>query len=181
MDGTEPPEAASLASESDATRTRCSDAERKQPGSELEQERWRAGNKAPCAKSLVPLLGAMKDFPTELMQRMIPAGRAILLAMVSKEVRAAMGRVKPAVRVRASRAALSHPTSLVERGLANLQECCRVTGLDLSHIGIGEDEAGWLAAVLPQCRSLAQLDLRGPRREAVHIARPSRPWRQPRS
>ncbi len=153
---TEPQEAASLASESNATRTRCSDAEQKQPGSELEQKRWRAENKSLCAKSLVPLLGAMKDFPTELMQTMIPAGRGILLAMVSKEVRAAMGCVKPAVSVRASRSFMQVCKS---RGLANLQESCCVTALDLFEMDVGEDEAGRLAAVLPQCTSLAHLDL----------------------
>ena len=54
---------------------------------------------------LVPLLSALEDFPMELMQRLIPADRAIMLGMVSKKVRAAMGRVKPAARVKARRAA----------------------------------------------------------------------------
>ena len=54
---------------------------------------------------LVPLVSALEDFPTELMQRLIPADRAIMLGMVSKEVRAAIGRVKPAARVKARRAA----------------------------------------------------------------------------
>ena len=54
---------------------------------------------------LVPLVSALEDFPTELMQRLIPADRAIMLGMVSKEVRAAMGRVKPAARVKAKQAA----------------------------------------------------------------------------
>ena len=73
--------------------------------SEVEQKRLREEYERPCARSLVPLLSAMKDFPTELMQRMIPADRAIMLSMVSKEMQAAMGRVKPAARVKAKRAA----------------------------------------------------------------------------
>jgi len=61
-------------------------------------------NKASCTRSLKPLLSAMKDFPSELMQRMIPVDRAIMLVEVSKEMRAAMGRVKPAARVQAKQA-----------------------------------------------------------------------------
>ena len=161
--------------------------------SEVEQKRLREENERPCARSLVPLLSAMKDFPTELMQRMIPADRAIMLGMVSNEMRAAMGRVKPAARVKgqasrgpASRSrgkcrasarkydaqrggkhgarkalqtALIKPIALLERGLGNLQEWCRVTALDLSAIEIGDEGAGRLATVLPQSTSLAQLHL----------------------
>ena len=134
MDATEAQEAAPLASESNA--------------------------------HLVPLLSALEDFPMELMQRLIPADRAIMLGMVSKKVRAAMGRVKPAARVKARRAAAQpagagasaeqepqsmmlsvgasmvraralqtaviKPIALLERGLGNLQEWCRVTALDLT-------------------------------------------------
>jgi len=156
MDATEAQEAAPLASESDA--------------------------------HLVPLLSALEDFPMELMQRLIPADRAIMLGMVSDEVRTAMGRVKPAARVKgqasrgpASRSrgkcraratkhdaqrggkhgarkalqtALIKPIALLERGLGNLQEWCRVTALDLSAIEIGDEGAGRLATVLPQSTSL---------------------------
>ena len=155
--------------------------------SEGEQTRLREENERPCARSPVPLLSAMKDFPTELMQRLIPADRAIMLGMVSKEMRAAMGRVKPAARVKAKQAARAgagqgphsmmtsdragivsaratqtaamKPISMLERGLGKLQEWCRVTTLDLSTMKIGAEGAGLLAAVLPQCTSLAKLDL----------------------
>ena len=43
------------------------------------EKRLRKENERPFARSLVPLLSAMKDFETELMQRMIPADRAIML------------------------------------------------------------------------------------------------------
>ena len=105
MDATELQEAASLACESKALRTRGYDMEPKLRESEVEQKRLREENERPCARSLVPLLSAMKDFPTELMQRLIPADRAIMLGMVSKEMRAAMGRVKPAARIKAKQAA----------------------------------------------------------------------------
>ena len=155
--------------------------------SEGEQTRLREENERPCARSPVPLLSAMKDFPTELMQRMIPADRAIMLGMVSNEMRAAMGRVKPAARVKAKKAARAgaeqgpqsmmtsvgtsmmsarapqtaviEPISMLERGLGKLQEWCRVTALDLSAIRIRGEGAGRLAAVLPECTSLAHLDL----------------------
>jgi hypothetical protein len=107
---------------------------------------------------------AGKTFPMELMQcymqRMIPAERATLLSMVSKELRAAMGRVKPAARVKGKQAApqpagtgaragqveasmvsarapqtvVIQPIALLERGLSNLQKWYRVTALHLSAI-----------------------------------------------
>ena len=193
MDATELQEAASLASESSALRARGCDMESRLRESEGEQTRLREENERPCARSPVPLLSAMKDFPTELMQRLIPADRAIMLGMVSKEMRAAMGRVKPAARVKAKQAAfraagagegagqgtknmmpseggsmvsarapqsaVMEPISVLERGLGKLQEWCRVTALDLSAIAVGAKGAGRLAAVLPQCTSLAHLHL----------------------
>ena len=187
MDATELQEAASLASESSALKARGCDMESRLRESEGEQTRLREENERPCARSLVPLLSAMKDFPTELMQRLIPADRAIMLGMVSKEMRAAMGRVKPAARVKAKQAAragagqgpqsmmtsegagmmsarapqtaVMKPISMLERGVGKLQEWCRVTALDLSAIKIGGEGAGLLAAVLPRCPSLAHLHL----------------------
>ena len=63
------------------------------------------------------------------------------------------------VSARALQTALIKPIVLLERGLGNLQECCRVTALDLSAIEIGDEGAGRLAAVLPQCTLRAHLDL----------------------
>ena len=154
---------------------------------QMEREKLKLENKASCTRSLKPLLSAMKDFPSELMQRMIPVDRSIMLGMVSKEMRAAMGRVKPAARVKAKQAARAgagqgpqsmmtsvgtsivsarapqtaviEPISMLERGLGKLQEWCRVTALDLSAIKIGGEGAGLLAAVLPRCPLLAHLHL----------------------
>jgi Ran GTPase-activating protein (RanGAP) involved in mRNA processing and transport len=60
---------------------------------------------------------------------------------------------------RAPQTAVMKPVSMLERGVGKLQEWCRVTALDLSAIKIGGEGAGRLAAVLPECTSLAHLDL----------------------
>jgi hypothetical protein len=72
------------------------------------------------------LLSAMKDFPTEIMQRMIPEDSVIMLGMVSKEVRAALGRVKPAARVRCacSQTEDAHAEQKTPGGIG-----CRVKGI----------------------------------------------------
>ena len=63
MDATELQEAASLACESKALRTRGCDMEPKLRESEVEQKRLREEIERPCARSLVPLVRALQDFP----------------------------------------------------------------------------------------------------------------------
>ena len=63
MDATELQEAASLAGESKALGTRGYDMEPKLRESEVEQKRLREEIERPCARSLVPLVRALEDFP----------------------------------------------------------------------------------------------------------------------
>jgi hypothetical protein len=162
MDGTQPQEAASLTSELKASRTRCSELEHElrksqREASKLEVLRTRCTDLELLQRILpADLLSAMKGFPQELTQRMISADRAIMLAMVSKEVRAAIEHVRPAARAKAKpmleidwvKAKPKQDIDEVEGGLRTIARFCLITVLDLSPLRIGREGVGRLVAVL---------------------------------
>ena len=106
-----------------------------------------------CPSALVRALEAMEE---ELARRIIPGERCMMLRQVSKTMRTAMERVRPPVMIKVKR---RQRTESVEKGIMDMTRWYRITAIDLSNARIGAEGAGRLAAVLPQCPSLAHLDL----------------------
>jgi len=131
--------------------------------------------------ALVRALEAMEE---ELARRVIPGERSVMLRQVSKAMRTAMERVRPPVRIKVKR---GQRTESVEKGIVDMTRWCRITAIDLSKAWIGAEGAGRLAAVLPQCPSLAHLHLWGNEigaqgaemLAAMPITCPSGSWREP--
>jgi hypothetical protein len=105
-----------------------------------------------CLSALVRALEAMEE---ELAQRVIPGERSMMLRQVSKTMRTAMERVRPPAMIKAKR---GQRTESVEKGILDKMRWCRITDIDLSNTRIKAEGAGRLAAVLPQCPSLAHLN-----------------------
>ena len=126
------------------------------------------------------LLRAVENFPEELLSRICPAERAIMLLATSARVRGLLTRMQrrlPAVvrmvptdspqwnRIRwrcwlAGTADWNQlPINSLASELPRLQTRCSVVRIDLSSRGIKAQGAGRLARVLGQCSSLAELYL----------------------
>ena len=126
------------------------------------------------------LLRAVENFPEELLSRICPAERAIMLLATSARVRGLLTRMQrrlPAVvsmvptdspqwnRIRwrcwfAGAADWNQlPINSLASELPRLQTRCSVVRIDLSSRGIKAQGAGRLARVLGQCSSLAELIL----------------------
>ena len=92
----------------------------------------------------------------ELARKVIPPERAVMMRQVSKTVRTAIGRVKPAVIIKVKQ---NQGMERVEEGMREMVRWARITVIDLDGCKIEGEGAGRLAAVLGQCPSLAHLDL----------------------
>ena len=106
-----------------------------------------------CLSTLVKELEGMEE---ELVCRVIPGERLVVLQQVSKTMRAAMERVRPPVIMKVKQ---GQRIKYVQKGMLAMMKCCRITVIDLSQAKIGDHGAGWLANVIGQCPSLAHLDL----------------------
>ena len=134
------------------------------------------------------LVRALEAIEVDVARRIVPAQRAVMLRLVSKSIRAAMGAIKPAGMIKVKG---RQGEEEVSAGLVRMMQWCRITILILSGTGwtlgtegmerfaavllqcpsfayldlgctsLGAEGAGRLAAVLPQCPSLAHLDLSG--------------------
>lgn len=105
------------------------------------------------------LLRALEEFPDEVLRRMIPRERTVLLRTVSKAVRAAVASAKPVAFVKLKRCS---PIARLERGLLDMRRWCCVTALDLSEMRVGAEGVAHLAELLrPLCPSLAHLNIQG--------------------
>ena len=105
------------------------------------------------------LLRALEEIPDEVLRRMIPRERTVLLRTVSKAVRAAVANTKPAALVKLKRCS---PMARLEQGLLDMRRWCCVTALDLSETRVSAEGVAQLAEVLrPLCPSLAHLNIRG--------------------
>ena len=93
----------------------------------------------------------------QLVWRVIPAKRAVMMQQVSKTVRRAMERVKPPAIIKVQK---KQGMERVAEGLREMTRWARITAIDLADCQIKAEGAGRLAAVLGQCPSLAHLNLR---------------------
>ena len=103
------------------------------------------------------LLGAV---PKELLERIIPPERAVMLQLVSTGARAGLAAVRPAATVKA-RASLQGAvfgiTALAGR-LRDMLSWCRITALHIQNADIKPADMKHLVGVLGKCGSLAHLD-----------------------
>ena len=93
-----------------------------------------------------------------------PAERAVMLLKASKTISAEIAKKKPAamIRVRAARREIE-VTAGLNGGLNEMMRWCSITTLDIDLYNTswrhGHEGGRWLADVLPQCPSLAHLNL----------------------
>ena len=97
------------------------------------------------------LLGALQEMQEEVARRIVPAERAVLLLSVSRTMREAIKRLRPAARVKV-KAKGGQTIERVEGGLPTMSLWLLVTTLDLSFRSIEDEGAGRLAAMLGQSR-----------------------------
>ena len=102
------------------------------------------------------LLGGL---PKEILERVIPAKRAVMLGRVSKGARAGLATVRPGATVQAKEGR-REITGLAGR-LRGMLSWCRITGLHLRDVILRMADVEELVGVLGQCGSLAHLDLGG--------------------
>ena len=97
--------------------------------------------------------------PKELLAKIVPAERTVMLRRVSKGARSEIGAARPAAVVKA-RSGGGRIAGLEER-LHGMMSWCVITVLDLARVALRPaDVETSLERVLGQCSSLAHLDLR---------------------
>ena len=104
------------------------------------------------------LVRGLEGLDEQLVWRVVPAKRAVMMQQVSKTVRRAMERVKPPAMIKVKK---NQGMEKVEEGLREMTRWARITAIDLADCKIKAEGAGRLAAVLGQCPSLAHLNLGG--------------------
>ena len=100
------------------------------------------------------LVRGLEELEEQLVWRVIPAERAVMMQQVSKTVRRAMERVKPPAMIKVKK---TQKMARVEWGLREMTRWARITAIDLADCEIEAEGAGRLAAALGQCPSLAHL------------------------
>ena len=108
-----------------------------------------------CFAAFGPVLGAL---PKEMLDRVIPATRAVMLRQVSRGVREALATVRPVAMVRAMK--LHRETAFLAGRLEGLLSWCRITALHLRGVFLRPTHVDGLVGVLKQCKALAHLDLK---------------------
>jgi hypothetical protein len=94
-----------------------------------------------CLRACGPLFGQV---PTELVAKIVPAERAVMLRKVSKGARSVLAAAQPAAEGSGERFA----------GLQDMLSWCRVTVLELSRIALKAANLEALAGALGRCASL---------------------------
>ena len=102
----------------------------------------------------ISTLEAMEE---ELVCRVLPGERLVMLQQVSKTMRTVMERVRPPAMIKVKQ---GQRIKCVQKGMLAMMKSCRITVIDLCQAKIGDHGAGRLAEVLGQCPSLAHLHLR---------------------
>ena len=103
------------------------------------------------------LVRGLEELEEQLVWRVIPAKRAVMMQQVSKTLRRAMERVKPPAMIKVKE---NQGMERVEKGLREMTRWARITAIDVADCEIKAAETRALAAVLGQCSSLAHLHLR---------------------
>ena len=102
------------------------------------------------------LVRGLEELEEQLVWRVIPAKRAVMMQQVSKTVRWAMERVKPPAMIKVKE---NQGMERVAEGLRQMTRWARITAIDLVACEIEAEGKGRLAEGLGQCSSLAHLNL----------------------
>ena len=111
------------------------------------------------------LVRGLQELEEQLVWRVIPAKRAVMMQQVSKTVRRAMERVKPPAMIKVKK---NQGMERVAEGLREMTRWARITAINLADSQIKAEKfgpfigalgAGRLAAALGQCSSLVHLNL----------------------